>query len=80
MEMSDKVGFWLSEKKCHKFNVNELEECFRQKGYQLVKLDLNRPLEAQGPFAAIIHKLSDVMVRAEQSDKSAQIQIKLFEV
>lgn len=76
----DKVGFWWSDKKCQKINVAQLEQCFRDKGFELVKLDLTRPIAPQGPFAAIIHKLSDVMARAERSDPSAQTQMKLFEV
>ena len=78
--MSNKVGFWASDKKCLKINVSELEDHLRVQGFQLIKIDLNAPLEPQGPFAAIIHKLADVMVRAQQSDKLAQKQIQLFEV
>ena len=76
----NKVGFWWSDKKCQKINVAELEQAFRDKGFVLVKLDLTRPLQEQGPFAAIIHKLSDVMAKAELMDPSAQMQMKLFEV
>lgn len=77
--MTLRVGFWWSDKKCQKINVNELEERFKLKGFQLIKLDLNLPIQPQGPFAAIIHKLSDVMVKAEQSDQLAQTQIDWFE-
>lgn len=77
--MLSKVGFWWSEKKSQKISVNELEILFREKGYQLVKVDLNSPLEPQGPFEAIVHKLSDIVVKAEQSDQNASQQIKLFE-
>ena len=78
--MTNKVGFWWSDKKCQKINVIEFEERLNSKGFQLIKLDLNAPLEPQGPFAAIVHKISDIMVKAQQNDKLAQIQIKHFEV
>ncbi len=78
--MSSKVGFWWSEKKSQKIIVTELEALFKEKGFQLIKIDLNSPIEPQGPFVAIIHKLSDIVVKAEQSDESARQQITLFEV
>lgn len=31
-----------------------------------MQLDLNHPLEAQGPLAAVIHKLTDVIAQADQ--------------
>ncbi|CAG2102688.1 unnamed protein product [Medioppia subpectinata] len=77
--MANKVGFWWSEKKCLKINVNELEDNFRARGYELIKIDLDSPIEPQGPFSAIIHKLSDVMVKAQQSDQLALKQIQHFE-
>ncbi|XP_054153055.1 inositol-tetrakisphosphate 1-kinase-like [Oppia nitens] len=76
---SNKVGFWASEKKCLKINVSELDKNFAAKGFELVKMNLNEPIETQGPFAAIIHKLADVMVRAQQDDPLARKQIQLFE-
>jgi inositol-1,3,4-trisphosphate 5/6-kinase/inositol-tetrakisphosphate 1-kinase len=77
--MSSKVGFWWSEKKSQKISVTELEALFKEKGFQLIKIDLKSPIEPQGPFVAIIHKLSDIVVKAEQSDESALQQITLFE-
>lgn len=37
------------------------------------QIDLTQPLEPQGPFDVIVHKLSDVIVEAEHDSKSQQM-------
>lgn len=59
-----KIGLWWSEKKRAKLNVDHLRELFLSRGFQLAIIDLDRDIVAQGPFEAIIHKLSDIIVRA----------------
>ena len=39
------------------------------------QIDLLTPLADQGPFAVIIHKLTDVLTQAHQGDKMAQTMI-----
>ena len=47
----------------------------------LFQLDLTYPLEEQGPFDLIIHKLSDeITVRAECGDTEAQARLHRFTV
>uniref|UniRef100_A0A8C6UY20 Inositol-tetrakisphosphate 1-kinase n=1 Tax=Neogobius melanostomus TaxID=47308 RepID=A0A8C6UY20_9GOBI len=36
-------------------------------------IQINQPLEPQGPFDIIVHKLSDVIVEAEHDDRSQQL-------
>lgn len=74
-----RVGYWWSEKKSQKMNLAELARQFTEKGCEFVRLDLDSDLEAQGPFDAIIHKLSDVMCKADRDSLAAQ-QVKSFEV
>lgn len=74
-----RVGYWWSEKKSQKMNLAELARQFTEKGCEFVRLDLDADLEAQGPFDAIIHKLSDVMCKADRDSLAAQ-QVKSFEV
>uniref|UniRef100_A0A8C7T8L7 Inositol-tetrakisphosphate 1-kinase n=1 Tax=Oncorhynchus mykiss TaxID=8022 RepID=A0A8C7T8L7_ONCMY len=38
-----------------------------------IQIDLSQPLESQGPFAVIVHKLSDVIVKAEYDSQSQQL-------
>lgn len=72
MEPIRRIGYWWSEKKSRKFNMPEFSRICRSAGLKLIKIDLEKSLEDQGPFTAIIHKLSDVIVRADRGDESAK--------
>ncbi|KAI5615160.1 inositol-tetrakisphosphate 1-kinase [Silurus asotus] len=67
-----RVGFWLSEKKMKKLNFQVFVDMCRKRGIEMVQLDLSRPLEDQGPLDAIIHKLTDHIVEADQNVVEAQ--------
>jgi UPI0000360E50 related cluster len=74
------IGYWWSDKKDLRINGNELKRLVGEKNFNLVKLDLHLSLEEQGPFLIFIHKLSDLIIKADQNDhKSSQI-IHAFEV
>ncbi|XP_042342255.1 inositol-tetrakisphosphate 1-kinase-like isoform X2 [Plectropomus leopardus] len=45
----------------------------RDHGVEVVEIDLTQPLGPQGPFDAIVHKLSDVIVEAEHDSQSKQL-------
>ncbi|KAK9511801.1 hypothetical protein O3M35_000393 [Rhynocoris fuscipes] len=62
------IGYWMSEKKSQKLNWSEFAKVCRVHGFELVKLDLNRSLEDQGPFNVIIHKLTDIIAQALKGD------------
>lgn len=78
-EFKYRVGYWWSEKKSQKLNAAELTNLFAEKQCQLVKIDLDRPIEDQGPFALIVHKISDIIVKADQGDIAAKRAISAFE-
>lgn len=78
-EFKFKIGYWWSDKKGQKLNINELTQLFEEKNCLLVKLDLDKSLEEQGPFSLIVHKISDVIVRADQGDLQAKKTINAFE-
>jgi inositol-1,3,4-trisphosphate 5/6-kinase/inositol-tetrakisphosphate 1-kinase len=52
------VGYALAEKKIRSFVQPSLIDHARSKGVNLVCVDTCKPLEEQGPFDAIIHKLA----------------------
>lgn len=52
------VGYALAEKKQRSFVQPSLVAHAKSKGVNLVSIDINKSLEEQGPFDAIIHKLS----------------------
>jgi len=46
----------------------------------LFQLDLDKPLEQQGPFDVIIHKLTDQISRSQSGCREAQQNIDRFQV
>lgn len=72
-----RVGYCWSERKGQRINADQLEQMFIDKGYEFIKIDLDKDLEEQGPFDAIIHKLSELLCNY---DENARRQIENFEV
>ncbi|XP_028171338.1 inositol-tetrakisphosphate 1-kinase-like [Ostrinia furnacalis] len=71
---SKSIGIWMSDKKSQKLNWKELTRACSSHGYNLVKLDLDRPLEEQGRIDIFLHKLTDIIAAADQGDpKASQI-------
>ncbi|KAF7704368.1 inositol-tetrakisphosphate 1-kinase [Silurus meridionalis] len=66
-----RVGYWLSEKKMKKLNFLAFADMCRKRGIEVVQLDLSQPLEEQGPLDVIIHKLTDLILEADQNDTQA---------
>ncbi|KAM6254876.1 inositol-tetrakisphosphate 1-kinase isoform 1-T2 [Spheniscus humboldti] len=66
-----RVGYWLSEKKIRKLNFQAFAELCRKRGVEVVQLDLTKPIEDQGPLDVIIHKLTDVILEADQNDSQS---------
>ncbi|KAF2359869.1 Inositol-tetrakisphosphate 1-kinase [Trinorchestia longiramus] len=74
-----KIGFWLHEKKCKKFDVAEfIEECRKLK-LEVVKLDLETSIEEQGPFDIILHKMTAIYAQALEGNMEARLQAERFE-
>ncbi|XP_034234492.1 inositol-tetrakisphosphate 1-kinase-like isoform X2 [Thrips palmi] len=65
------IGYYVTEKKNAKMNWSEFNNVCRNHGFSLVKINLQESLEAQGPFFAIIHKISDVIVKSSMGDSEA---------
>ncbi|KAJ8290365.1 hypothetical protein GJAV_G00011920 [Gymnothorax javanicus] len=68
-----RVGYWLSEKKMKKLNFLAFADLCRKRGIEVVQLDLSQPLEEQGPLDVIIHKLTDLILEADQNDSQSQL-------
>ncbi|CAH0387313.1 unnamed protein product [Bemisia tabaci] len=64
------IGYWLSDKKSKKKNWLDFGQICRNHGFHLVKLDLNKPLEEQGPFSVILHKMTDILVGTDEKSIS----------
>ncbi|RWS17766.1 Inositol-tetrakisphosphate 1-kinase-like protein [Dinothrombium tinctorium] len=74
-----KVAYWWSEKKSREMNTDEFNTYLRNHGIQLLQLNFNESLSKQGPFEVVIHKLCDVMVKADTGDEYAKIIVSNFE-
>ncbi|XP_071511415.1 inositol-tetrakisphosphate 1-kinase-like [Diadema antillarum] len=74
-----KVGYWVPEKKRKKLNFETLAALLKERGVELIQLDLLQPLSEQGPFSVIIHKLTDVVTQAAQGDNKAQCMLNNLE-
>ncbi|KAL7400155.1 hypothetical protein ABVT39_007295 [Epinephelus coioides] len=68
-----RVGFWLSDKKRRRMNLDAFADFCAGHGVEVVEIDLTQPLGPQGPFDVIVHKLSDVIVEAEHDSQSQQL-------
>ncbi|RZF39139.1 hypothetical protein LSTR_LSTR005767 [Laodelphax striatellus] len=67
------IGYWLSKKKILKLNwTTDFADVCKKHGYSLVKLNLDKPLEDQGPFSIIVHKLTEVIGQSILGDKKAE--------
>ncbi|XP_026569096.1 inositol-tetrakisphosphate 1-kinase isoform X2 [Pseudonaja textilis] len=66
-----RVGYWLSEKKIKKLNFQAFADLCRKRGIEVIPLDLTKRIEDQGPLDVIIHKLTDVLIEADQNDSQS---------
>lgn len=78
--MSNTVGTYMSSKQWQKLNMDHVKQLLADHQINMVKIDLNQDLEKQGPFAIIIHKLSEDAAKAKQGDPSSVIKLQAFEV
>ncbi|XP_043496704.1 inositol-tetrakisphosphate 1-kinase-like [Polistes fuscatus] len=65
------IGYWVREKKRQKLNFDDLEKVCRNEGFSLKLVDINSSLESQGPLHVFLHKLVDLLARAEGGDENA---------
>lgn len=73
------IGYWMSEKKSQKLNWTDFASVCRAHGYSLIKINLDIPLEEQGPFTVILHKLTDIIAQTIQGNSEAVAMIEEVE-
>ncbi|XP_078516208.1 inositol-tetrakisphosphate 1-kinase [Lissotriton helveticus] len=74
-----RVGYWMSEKKIKKLNFQAFADMCRKRGIEVIQLDLTKPIEDQGPLDVIIHKLTDVILEADQNDSQSLQLVQRFQ-
>lgn len=67
-----KVGYFLPERKRKKLNLDSFTTLCKAREITVAPVDLLQRLEDQGPYDLIIHKLTDVITRAQDGDNKAQ--------
>lgn len=75
-----RIGYWMSAKKLKKMDMSVFSRVCRKGGFELVQIDFKRPLEQQGPFDVFLHKLTDIIVKAEQDNANDSQEVELFRV
>ncbi|XP_075470607.1 inositol-tetrakisphosphate 1-kinase isoform X1 [Ascaphus truei] len=74
-----RVGYWMSEKKIKKLNFQAFADLCRKRGVEVIQLNLAKPIEDQGPLDVIIHKLTDVILEADQHDSESVQLVQSFQ-
>jgi len=55
-----RIGCWISAKKKNKINFQLLMRLCEESGVHIVELNMEKPMESQGPFDLILQKLDDI--------------------
>ncbi|VVC94412.1 unnamed protein product [Leptidea sinapis] len=76
---SKTIGIWISDKKSQKLNWKELIKSSSARGYNLIKIDIDKPLEQQRDIDVFLHKLTDIIAASDHGDPNATIIIKRIE-
>ncbi|KAI4463704.1 inositol-tetrakisphosphate 1-kinase [Holotrichia oblita] len=79
MYSSNRIAYWMSDKKLQKINWKEFEKICMKYNFEIFKLDLNKSLESQGPFNVFLHKLTDIIALENQGDPKSSHIIKAVE-
>ncbi|XP_033127753.1 inositol-tetrakisphosphate 1-kinase-like [Anneissia japonica] len=76
-----RIGYWMSEKKRKKIDLNQVAELCRLEGVdaEAKLISLEHDLEEQGPFDVILHKATDILVLAEDGDEDAAAAMRNWE-
>ncbi|XP_078349597.1 inositol-tetrakisphosphate 1-kinase-like isoform X2 [Oculina patagonica] len=75
-----RVGFLVSRRKMRKSIFDTFMQLCGKTGIDLVEVDLDRPLEEQGPFDLIIQKITDHMAAATDGDTQSLKTLKGLEM
>ncbi|XP_035659087.1 inositol-tetrakisphosphate 1-kinase-like isoform X1 [Branchiostoma floridae] len=68
-----RVGYLLSESKEKRIPFHTFKKEYRNSSIDLVKVDVNRSVAAQGPFDVFIHDFTDIVREAEEGDTKAEM-------
>lgn len=75
-----KVGFYVKPEKWIKMDIPHFVETAKKQGISIIRIDLDKDLEEQGPFDIIIHKSIDLFVQSNYfHNKKVKLQLQNFQ-
>lgn len=74
-----RLACWMSEKKAQKLDWKEFEAVCTKHGYELYNVNLDKPLEDQGPIHVFLHKLTDIIASAKEGNEKNSKKIQMIE-
>lgn len=61
-----KIALWISEGKSKRLNLQELGQYFSNNNMELILADVRKPISEQGPFAMVIYKIVELIIKNDQ--------------
>ncbi|ORX83571.1 inositol 1, 3, 4-trisphosphate 56-kinase [Anaeromyces robustus] len=77
-EKKYKIGYVFSEKKIKHQGIQQFIDYSRSNNFIINPINLDIPIENQGPYDLIIHKITDLIAKAENGDEAVQKQVDNF--
>jgi len=73
-----KIGYVFTEKKIKHQGIQEFIDYSRERNFDINPINLSIPVESQGPYDCIIHKITDLIAKAENGDEEVKKQVDNF--
>ncbi|ORX44524.1 inositol 1, 3, 4-trisphosphate 56-kinase [Piromyces finnis] len=74
-----KIGYVFTEKKIKHQGIQQFIDYSRAHDFDIDAINLNIPIESQGPYDCIIHKITDLISKANNGDTEIKKQVDNFE-
>jgi len=77
-EKKYKIGYIFTEKKIKHQGIQQFIDYSRENNCDIDTINLNESIESQGPYDCIIHKITDLIAKANSGDEVVQKQVENF--
>jgi len=77
-EKKYKIGYVFTEKKIKHQGIQQFIDYSRERNFDINPINLTIPIESQGPYDCIIHKITDLIAKAENGDEEVKKQVDNF--
>jgi len=73
-----KIGYVFTEKKIKHQGIQQFIDYSKKNNFDINPINLDIPVESQGPYDCIIHKITDLIAKAENGDLAVKKQVDNF--